>query len=182
MSDDEIIRLLDEETALAMPPETADVVRRARDVGPAAADALAAALDDGGWRALLALEAIRAADTAAYAALPAEQRAHIYTDALRDSGEFNAWGLPGVHLTGTARAIVALGTPAVAALAPLLDDDRPAPLEGSQDATTAAMYANRVQDYALVLLSAILGEPVTYGKDPAERDEQIAQLQAHLAN
>jgi hypothetical protein len=42
------------------------------------------------------------------------------------------------------------------------------------------MYANRICDYAWVLISEILGRPYVYAQDPAERDRQIAELRAVL--
>ena len=93
---------------------------------------------------------------------------------------FNAWGLPGFQLSPAAEAVVALGDDAIRSLAPLLDATRPAPLAGSQAATTASAYGNRVADYALVLLSRIAGAPDDYPADPAERDRRIADLRSRL--
>jgi hypothetical protein len=176
----ELSALLDDEAAFEVPPETSDVVRRAAALGPPAAPELLSAATAGGYRGLLALEALRQADAEAYAGVPAAERARGYADALRASTMFNAWGLPGVRLSPAADALAELGQDAVPALAPLLDDTREAPLEGSQDATTAAQYGNRVADYALVLLTRIAGGPDDYPPDPAERDRRIAALRERL--
>jgi hypothetical protein len=176
----ELGRLLAEEAALGVPPETAETVRRARELGPTAAPFLAQEAERGRSGSLLALEALRVADPKAYAAVPAAERAAIYARALRDSPVFNAWGVPGMQLTSTAQALIALGDDAVDALRPLLQDERPALLEGSQDATTSRYYANRVRDYALVLIDEILGLPYSYDVEPEARDAQIARLEARL--
>lgn len=176
----ELGRLLAEEAALGVPPETAETVRRAQEIGAAAAPFLAEEAQSGGTGALLALEALRIADRDAYEQLPAAARAAIYTRALKESAVFNAWGIPGMQLTSTAHALIALGEEAVQALRPLLDDDRPAPLEGSQDATTSRYYGNRVRDYAFVLLAEIVGLAYSYDVEPERRDEQIAALTARL--
>src|SRR5207247_10180806 len=107
----------------------------------------------------VAREAVRPAAPAAAHALPAGERAAGYADALRTSTIFNAWGLPGSSLSPAAHAVIALGEPAVGALAPLLDDPRPAPMFGSQDATTADAYGNRVCDFAWVLVCESRGGP-----------------------
>jgi hypothetical protein len=161
---------------MGMPPEGSDSVARARTLGSAATPQLTDEIRGGGVHALLAIEALRAADPSAYGAMPAAQRAAIYADALSASRTFNAWGLPGFSLTDTARAVIALGPDAVGALRPLLADERPAPLFGSQDATTSAAYGNRVRDYAFVLIAEILGVAYEYDESPAARDAQIAAL------
>ena len=173
---DELRALLQREAAMEMPPETSETVERAAALGPAATDALRAELAGGGVQALLALEALRAADAGAWEAIPAADRATIYADALRSSQTFNAWGLPGFSLSGTSRAVVGLGQAAVEELRPLLGDEREAPLFGSQDATTASAYGNRVRDYAFVLIAEIQGVPYEYDRSPVERDRQIAAL------
>ena len=172
MSDAQLAALLAQESAMGMPPESADSVKRARR--SAAKPSRSCARRSRGPGALLALEGIRAADPAAYEALPAPERAEVYARSLASAQIFNAWGLPGFSLSDTARAVIALGEPAVAALRPLLADERPAPLFGSQDATTATAYGNRVRDYAFVLIAEILGVEYTYDESPAERDRQIA--------
>ena len=124
----------------------------------------------------LALEALREADPVAYNALSIRERAEIYVDALKNSICYNAWGLPGYHLTPTAQALINLRDDAISVLEPLLGDKRPAPLSGSQDATTSTMYKNRVCDYAWVLINEIEHRPYIYFQDPAERDRFIAMM------
>jgi hypothetical protein len=172
--DPQLASMLAEESAMGMPAESADSVRRARQLGSAAVPQLREELH--GARALLALEGIRAADPAAYEAIPIRERATIYARALHDAQIFNAWGLPGFSLTDTARAVIALGPPAIDALRPLLDDERSAPMFGSQDSTTASAWGNRVRDYAFVLIAEILGIAYSYDESPADRDGQIGGL------
>ncbi|HET8756365.1 MAG TPA: hypothetical protein VFM58_10160 [Solirubrobacteraceae bacterium] len=174
--DPQLSAMLAREAAMGMPPEGSDSVARARALGSAATAQLEEEMSSGGVHALLALEALRAADPDAYATIPAAERAAVYAEALAASQSFNAWGLPGFALTDTSRAVVALGPDAVAALRPLLADERPAPLFGSQDATTSAAYGNRVRDYAFVLIAEILGLAYEYDESPADRDRQIAAL------
>jgi hypothetical protein len=168
------------DAARAVPPFGAESVKIARDLGPKATSLLLHEIVARGESAFLALEALRVADPAAYGALPAGERAGIYIDALKSSIFFNAWGVPGYQFTPTAHALIALGDDAGAALAPLLADCRPAPLSGSQGATTSRIYGNRVCDYAWVFISEIKRRPCTYTQDPAERDEAIALLRKEL--
>lgn len=168
--------LLAREATMDMPPAGSESVEQALARGTAATPLLLEELGTGGVHAMLALEGLRAADPETYASLPAADRAAIYAEALGASGTFNAWGLPGFALTDTADAVVALGRDAIPALRPLLADERPAPLFGSQDATTSTAYGNRVRDYAFVLIAEILGTPYEYDESPAARDARIDAL------
>jgi hypothetical protein len=123
---------------------------------------------------------LRGAAPDAYRALSERDKALIYAEQLAGNAFFNSWGVPGYQLTDTSAALISTGRDGITALQPLLDDPREAPLSGSQDATTSAMYANRICDYAWVLISEILGRPYVYAQDPAERDRQIAELRAVL--
>jgi hypothetical protein len=167
---------LTEDARREVPPFGAESIRMARELGPAAIEVVkprVLAQDD---TALLALEALRAASREAYDLLPSELRARTYASALARNAFYNTWGLPGFQLSDTAEALIALGKDALPALRPLLRDQREAPLSGSKDATTSRMYANRVCDYAWVLISEILGRPYEYALDPAARDQSIASL------
>jgi hypothetical protein len=172
---------LQQDVDAQVPPFGAESLDLARQLGKTAAPLLLQHLESGGTASLLALEALRQADPGSYASLPLQERARIYVDALAQSHFFNGWGLPGYQLTPTARALIALGEGAVPFLRPHLGDRRPAPLEGSQDATTSEMYGNRVRDYAWVLINEIQGRPYTYSQDPVERDRAIEALQRGLA-
>ena len=176
MSLPELLIQLQEDAAQAVPAFGAESVRLARSLGGAAKDLLLGQIRARGATTFLALEALRVSDQAAYAALPAAERAEIYATTLRTNLFYNTWGLPGYQLTETARAFIALKEDAVSVLSPLLSDQRAAPHEGSEDATTSAMYQNRVCDYAWVFICEIRQLPYTYSKDPLERDRSIAAL------
>jgi hypothetical protein len=171
---------LREDTVRAVPPFGADSIKIARGLGSEATSLLLQEVKARGNTAFLALEALREADPVAYNALSVRERAEVYVDALKSSLFYNAWGLPGYQLTPTAKALINLGDDAVWVLEPLLRDQRPAPLSGSQDATTSSMYKNRICDYAWVLISEIEHRPYIYSQDPTERDRAIAVLLQRL--
>jgi len=175
-----LLKQLQEDAAQAVPPFGAESVKIASELGSEATDLLLPEIEARGETALLALEALREADPARYASLVGSERANIYVDALKNNVFYNAWGSPAHQLTSTARALIALGQDAVAALKPLLTDCRPARLEGSQDATTSTMYRNRLCDYAWVFISEIMGRPYVYAQDPAERERAIQALRQEL--
>lgn len=153
----------------------------ARDAGPTAAPLLLAEVEAEGSASFLALEALRAADEHSWESVAPGMRAHIYAEALRRNVFFNAWGLPGYQLSDTSAAFASLGGAAVAALLPLLDDRREAPLSGSQDATTSKSYGNRVCDYAWILACDALRRRCIYFRDPRERDVAIAAMRSELS-
>lgn len=113
--------------------------------------------------------------------------AEIYAGALQTgvAGELNEWGylsrgeigLLGLHL-------VACGAAAVASLAPLLGDGRPAGVyAGSKEATLGARDSARICDFAAYFVAAILGVPyVFHRRDIAARDAEIARLKEALAH
>jgi hypothetical protein len=171
---------LKNDASQAVPPFGAESIQMARRLGPQATSLLIHEVKNRGDTALLALEALREADPAGYNSLATRERANIYVDSLKNSLFYNAWGLPGYQLTATAHALIALGEDAVAALQPLLSDRRPAPLSGSQDATTSTMYGNRLCDYAWGLISEIERRPYVYSQNPAERDRAIEALRQEL--
>jgi hypothetical protein len=180
MNPEELARQLEREAEAGVPPYGAESIDTARSLGAEATALLLSRIGADDRTAFLALEALRKADPDVYRALPARVRARIYAEALADNLYFNAWGVPGYQLTETSAALISIGEAGIAALRPLLDDMREAPLSGSQDATTSAMYANRICDYAWVLINEILGRPYVYTQEPAKRDRQIAELRAVL--
>ncbi|HVK77850.1 MAG TPA: hypothetical protein VM734_31305 [Kofleriaceae bacterium] len=162
-------------------PSGAQSVRRATELGTTATPLLRDRIQARGADLLLALEALRLADPSAYAAVPAAERAAAYAAALAHSTYFNAWGQPGMQLSDTAHAFAGLGADAVPTLTPLLDDLRPAPAHGSQDATLSRMNGNRVCDFAWVLIQEARGQAYAYLTAPADRDREIAALKAALS-
>lgn len=143
-----------------------------------AAGQITARPDASGYHLLMTL---RRAAPAAYAAIPAEVRARVLTDALRNTGYLNDWGHLGPgggHDGPAAQALLAIGDAAVGPLRELLDDDHPAPLMGSESATIASMYGYRRSDYAYRYLRQLRGEDPDFAEDPAARDvahERLAE-------
>lgn len=177
----ELERRLAEDARNEVPPFGASSVALARAMGSAAKHVLLGHIGANARSAFLALEALRVADAPAYVELPASVRATVYVDALQTQNYFNAWGVPGQSLSAAAEALIALGDAALARLRPLLSNRASAPLSGSKDATVGTAYANRVCDYAWVLISEILGRTYRYAREPGERDRQIDALRSFLA-
>ena len=65
---------------------------------------------------------------------------------------------------------------AVAALRPLLDDDRVIRSSGSREATYGNGFKYRVKDLAAFFVASIRKLPFAVGEDPAVRDRAIAAL------
>jgi hypothetical protein len=119
-----------------------------------------------------------------YGELPAALRAEVLVAALRDLPFLNdfGWMEPGGHGhdTTAAQALLELGDAARAPLIPLLDDDRPAPLSGSETATMSSVYAYRRADFAARYLNKLLRRDAPFAAEPAERDPAIAALREEL--
>jgi hypothetical protein len=175
-------RQLEQDAEAGSPPFGAESIATARRLGRGATDLLLGRIRARGRTAFLALEALRAADENAFTALPTIEKAEIYSEALSSNVFFNAWGVPGYQLTETSRALISLGEEAIDPLRRLLDKQEPAPLSGSQEATTSRMYGNRIRDYAWVFINEILGHPYVYALDPAERDARISDLRRALGS
>ena len=155
-------------------PAFTAAIRRGRVLVPA----LRQAIDAPTYDQNLILEALRFLDPSAARTVDVRLRARIYVDGLRHAQSFDDWGMPGAPAE-SATALLECGRDAMAALWPLLDDERPA-LQGESKASTASKAgAHRVCDYALALLSALNGKPFAYIDMPAdkhERDRMIARL------
>lgn len=165
---------------MEVPPFGAGSIILARQLGSTATPVLLKHIKSGDETAFLSLEALRGADPDAFHSLPLRDRAGIYVQKLKSNLFYNTWGVPGYHLTETAQALIALGNEATILLKPLLNDRRPAPLSGSEDATASTVYANRIRDYAWVLISEIKGQPYQYFQTPTERDRHIDKLVKEL--
>ena len=152
------------------------VFQQALSTGSAVVPDLVAAITARTYDYYLILEAVRAIDHPAYDALCVDVRIGIYVDALRHARWLNDWGLPGFAAGEAQRALVELGPRAVAALIPLLDDQRPALVLGSQETTLGREYGNRICDYALVLIAAVRQQEFTYPRQASERDRMIAEI------
>lgn len=171
---------LQEDVARNIPPFGAESVQIARELGSDATDQLLKHIEAKGKTALLALEAWREADPDRYATFSSQIKAQIYVNALQNNLFYNTWGVPGFQLTQTAYALIALGDEAISTLKPLLDDQKPALLSGSRDATTSTMYGNRVCDYAWVFISEIKKLSYQYLQHPTARDREIERLRQKL--
>jgi hypothetical protein len=144
----------------------AEMVKRGNAVAPS----LTALFETGG-NDLFNLLALRAVSRPAYDAVDPQRRADILVAALGRSVCFNTWGIPHLQWHDAAQAILELGKPAEPGLRRLLDDARPAPSWGPEEAAEYAAYGYRVRDYAWALLREIGG--ARHGdipRDPAQRD------------
>jgi hypothetical protein len=117
------------------------------------------------------------------AAIPASERAAVLTGALAAQTFLNDFGHldPADSYDGpAAQALLATGGAARDGLAALLDDEREAPLRGSEAATMSHLYGYRRCDFAYRYLSLVLGDKPAFDRDPARRDEHIAQLRERI--
>ena len=119
------------------------------------AEPLFKSIVDSSQKEYFKLMALKKLDAGLYAKIPARQGAAILTDALTKSESFNAWGIPNHYWESSAKAITEYGAEAVPYLEGLLDDNRPAPVWGSEEAMIYEHYRFRVCDYALALLHKI---------------------------
>ena len=125
---------------------------------------------------LLGLLALRHIAPDVYREKGARFRVDVLVDALKNNRYFNAFGLPHVKWEEAAQALIDEGEPAERALLPLLTDERPAPVWGSEDYLEYRRYDYRVQDYAFALLSAIRKEPWAPPINRRQRLEVIERL------
>jgi hypothetical protein len=88
----------------------------------------------------------------------------------------NRWGLPGHLVGGTGRLLLALRPGLRRALLPLLEDERPLVIIGSEAATLHHTHRYRIRDLASYLLSVDQGVPWQDDPDPAVRDRNIDHL------
>lgn len=119
----------------------------------------------------------------AYRSLPGPIKAQILVNALAQLKMLNDWGyldLSESHDGEAALALLELGTEALKPLIPLLDDARPAPLFGSEEATLSSMYHYRRKDFAYRYIMLILGQKPMFDASPDARDVKFAQLKSSL--
>lgn len=113
--------------------------------------------------------------------------ADVYAHALEHNltGMANSWGLLYEHSDAGPVGIrfVMLGEPAVPALLRLLDNDSgPLVYAGSKEATVGNGYHYRIKDFAAYYLGQIRRVPVTFHRELAERDQEIARLKQQLSH
>jgi hypothetical protein len=129
------------------------------------------------------LVALRRADGPEYQQIPARTRAAILCGALATQVYLNDWGYldPNEPYDGeAARLLLEQGDAAKPCLIRLLDDTRPAPLFGSEEATMSRTFQYRRRDFAYRYLSQILGMKPVFDPDPTRRDAEIAQLKKRI--
>jgi hypothetical protein len=147
----------------------------------AAADRIRARADASSLHLLLALRR-EAPDV--YRELSPQVRAAVLVDALREVPQLNdfGWMEPGGDGQDrtAARALLELGDAAREPLAALLDDDRPAPLAGSEAATMSHLYGYRRSDFAYRYLARLMGRDPSCAADPGDRDGAIRALRDEL--
>jgi len=102
--------------------------------------------------------------------------AGVMADAIRADGIHNRWGLPGHYVGRSGKDLLSIEDGVEEALTPLLDDDKPLMIHGSETATVADNARYRVADLAGYLLAERRGE--AFGEDPdlAARDRIIERL------
>src|SRR2546423_981912 len=122
------------------------------------------------------LMALRQISPELFKRLGCEISCPVLTAALQKSVVFNAWGLPHLYWESSAKAIIECGPVAIPFLKPLLQDKRPAPVWGSEEALESEKYHYRVCDYAFALISEINNQKWTPSVRVEERDKAIAEL------
>ncbi len=130
------------------------------------------------------LFALRRSDEPLYDEVLADTRARVLTAALGHVRFLNDWGVldvDGCDDGEAGLALIALSVAALPALRPCLDDDRPAPLFGSEEATLSALHRYRRKDFAYRVVARILQMPFRFDPRPADRDRHIERLKAELA-
>jgi hypothetical protein len=156
----------------SMPLRT--LVARGRDVGAA----LRSLLTTPDRSSFLGLLALRRVDSTQYQAMEGRFRVAVLVDALQRATTFNAWGLPHLKWEEAAQALIGEGREAQAALRPLLEDCREAPMWGSEEVLESRRYGYRLCDYAWALMVSARGEQLSVPESPAERDRLISQVRA----
>ncbi len=122
---------------------------------------------------------------AAYKGVRNEDKSAILCSALKNTNAPNDWGYlePSESFDyRSAKALLETGADALKHLAPILEDDSPAILYGSQEGAYSFVYGYRRKDYAYRYASLILGKSPLFRADPKERDKDIQVLKAELKN
>lgn len=129
---------------------------------------------------LLSLLALREISPDTYITVEVTVRIEILVGSLKISEYFNTWGIPHLYWEQAAMAIIEHKKVAVDALIPLLRDKRPAPVWGSEEVLEYQKYQYRVCDYAMALISTIIGEKMEIMITPKARDEIIDNMVQEL--
>jgi hypothetical protein len=133
------------------------------------------------------LFAIRKYYPASYRNIPNEDKAAILCSTLKNTIGFNDWGIlqpnqpADPYADGpSAKALLETGKIALKRLEPILDDNRPAILGGSEEHMISVEHRYRRKDYAYRYASLILGKVPAFHTDPKVRDKDIETLKAEL--
>jgi hypothetical protein len=96
--------------------------------------------------------------------------------ALRDDVIHNRWGPPGHFVGRLGKELVALPSGVAEALSPLLDDQAPLIIDGSEAPAISDLAGYRIADLAAYLLSKHRGSDRDAPEDMAQRDRFITAL------
>jgi hypothetical protein len=96
--------------------------------------------------------------------------------ALQDDSIHNRWGLPGHFAGRLGKQLAALPSGVDEALSPLLDDEAPLVIDGSEGPAISALAGYRIADLAAYLLCRHRGSDWDAPPDTAQRDRFIANL------
>lgn len=122
---------------------------------------------------------IRERFTTTYSRVPQRAKANILCSALAELNYLNDWSVLDPDYSHDRRAasvLIETGNYALPCLNNLLQDRRPAPLFGTEEATLSSLYKYRRSDFAYRYVSLILGENPVFIPDPKKRDEEIEIL------
>jgi hypothetical protein len=129
------------------------------------------------------LFAIRKRYPGAYERIPDKYKASILCAALTHAPALNEWGYlmkKDCREGEPAQALVETGVVAIPFLKSLLDDHRPALLEGSQAATLSLSYKYRIADFAHRYICLILSWGYDFHDTPEQRDVEITKIKGKL--
>ena len=172
----ELIRRLESDSSKDVEPFNSLAYREAVARGAAIGRELATSIKSQDRSSFLTLLAVRKTYREGYDALDAKSKAAILVSALQNSKYFNAWGLPHLYWEDAAKALIELKDVAAPALTALLQEQRTAPLWGSEEAMESKAYNYRLKDYAWALLLEISGEKVTIPREAGARDQLISTM------
>jgi hypothetical protein len=150
-------------------------------------DALAYIKKHGDYTSYHLLLALRKYYPVSYKNIPNEDKVAILCSTLQNTIGFNDWGVLQPNLPAdpyfdgpSAKALLETGKIALKSLEPILDDNRPAILDGSEAHMASIDDRYRRKDYAYRYASLILGKLPAFHTDPKVRDKDIEVLKAEL--
>jgi hypothetical protein len=129
------------------------------------------------------LIAVRRGFPASYKDIPDDTKAAILCSSLKNCQILDDWGSVSTESSfdrESAKALLGTRTSALKYLAPLLDDDKLAPVTGSSEATDNKINKVRRKDLAYRYASLILGASPAFHRDPSLRDRDIEELRTRL--